>query len=305
MYAPRRPTVDTTVAGTAFLDEHGWSAPVAEGLGDFPRSELAWDYGFQQQPRKQPRVVAAAGCSVEEHSVALPQHVPQQQMPAPAGDVRQGTRAAASGAASTSGRAINGDGLLSSLCHQQIVEIDALLTRENKRMRAVLEDVRRRHAMALLATMERAASGRLRAAESEVDRAARRNAELEEKARQMEAECEAWMGVARSHEAVAAGLRATLDDQLLLRSQSPRAASAGGCKEGETAEDARSCCFEVPDAASKAAASSWCRSCGGGDACVLLLPCRHLCICVSCEAAVDTCPVCAADKNASLRVLLS
>ncbi|KAF8715456.1 hypothetical protein HU200_027107 [Digitaria exilis] len=294
MYAPRRPTVDTTVAATAFLDEHGWSAPVAEGLGDFPRSELAWDYGFQQQPRKRPRVVAAAGCFVEEHSVALPQQVVPQQ---------RGTRAAASGAASTSRGAINGDGLLSRLCRRHDAEIDALLTRESERMRAALEDARRRHAMALLATMQRAASGRLRAAEDELDRAARRNAELEEKARQVGAECEAWMNLARSHEAVAAGLRATLDDQLhLLQSQPPRApASAGGCEEGgDAAEDARSCCFEAASAA-----AALCRSCGGGGACVLVLPCRHLCLCVSCEAAVDACPVCAAHKNASLRVLLS
>uniref|UniRef100_A0A0A9GFL8 RING-type domain-containing protein n=1 Tax=Arundo donax TaxID=35708 RepID=A0A0A9GFL8_ARUDO len=120
----------------------------------------------------------------------------------------------------------------------------------------------------------------------------------------MGAEGQAYMGVAKSHEAVAAGLRATLD-QLLLRSP---------CGEGE-AEDARSCCFEAPagdafvDGAASvfraAAASRSCKACGGGEARVLLLPCRHLCLCRACEAAVDTCPVCAAAKNGSLHVLLS
>ncbi|CAN6234883.1 unnamed protein product [Urochloa humidicola] len=208
----------------------------------------------------------------------------------------QSRAAAGSGAASTSGRAAHS--ATHPLCDLG-GEIDALITLEAERMRAGLEEARRRHAGALLAAACRAAAGRARAAEAELERALRRNAELEEKARQVGAECQAWMSVARSHEAVAAGLRATLD-RLLLRQPSGGGAAAGG---GEAeAEDAQSCCFE---AATPAAAVGACRSCGGGEARVLVLPCRHLCLCRACEPGVEACPVCAAAKNAALLVLVS
>ncbi|KAK3154222.1 hypothetical protein QOZ80_2BG0187860 [Eleusine coracana subsp. coracana] len=253
------------------------------------------DDGFFEPRRKRARVgdVAGTGLIMEEgHDGSL---LPPLPAFTPATDVQQQScRVLCSVAASTSGRPSPASGLL-SLLYRHTVDIDALVRTENERLRAGLEAARRRHVRAVVSAVERAAAKRLRDAEAELERARARNAEMEERIRQASAEAQAWQGVARSHEAVAAGLRATIDQ--LLR-QTPCAVEGEG-----DAEDAQSCCFEQQQEGDDARARA-CKLCGDADACLLLLPCRHLCLCAACEPAVDACPVCAATKNASLHVLL-
>ncbi|XP_062223209.1 probable BOI-related E3 ubiquitin-protein ligase 2 [Phragmites australis] len=258
-------------------------------------------------PRKRARVGDASACLIlEGHGALLPPPVPMPQVFAPPGGVQ--SRVLCSGAASTSGRPASAapvsQGLLLHL-YRHSVEIDAFIRIENERLRAGLEEARRRHIRAVVSAVEHATARRLRDAESELERALLRNAELEEKLRQMSAEGQAWQGVAKSHEAVAAGLRATLDKLL----QSPCAGEGASARaEGDgDAEDAQSCCFEQDgdEASVERVRTRACKSCGEADACVLLLPCRHLCLCGECEAAVDACPVCAASKNGSLHLLLA
>uniref|UniRef100_A0ACD5UP87 Uncharacterized protein n=1 Tax=Avena sativa TaxID=4498 RepID=A0ACD5UP87_AVESA len=296
---------DRANGASLFIDELGGCAPAMGNtmLSDVPRSDLTCNdnnYNSAFVPRKRARVAAAAAASgfMDEGPRGVRTPAAAHGF-VPVGDMAN--RAMGSGVASTSGMIGNAagsvsQGLLSQL-YNQGMEIDAPVRVETERMCARLGEAWRRHARALVAAAERAAEGRLRAAEAALELARCQNAELEERLRQIGAEGQAWIGVAQSHEAVAAGLRATLD-QLL---QSPCAAGASD------AEDARSCCFETPahgadDAASNAPAA--CKACGQGGACVLLLPCRHLSLCRSCDATVDTCPVCAATKNASLHILL-
>ncbi|CAN6238270.1 unnamed protein product [Urochloa humidicola] len=324
-----RPMLDNAMSASAFLGE-----PAAAPAANAAFSDLTCIFNGNNAcaappppPAKRARVGGDAGliADLQQAHRALPPPPPQAQVFAAAGDVHQSSsRVLCSGAgvASTSGRpapaAAPTQGpqglLLSQLYRHGVVEVDALVRNENERLRAALQEARRRHVAALAAAAERAAARRVRAAEAELARAAARGAELEERLRQAAAEARAWRDAARGHEAVAAGLRAALDDLLAQQQRrSPPPRAAGGEGEGG-AEDAESCCFEATPQGDGAAtvapgggggtARAACVSCGGAAACVLVLPCRHLCLCPRCDTAVEACPVCAAAKNASLHVLL-
>lgn len=134
--------------------------------------------------------------------------------------------------------------------------------------------------------------------ESELENAKRRSSQLEEKLTQINAEIYVWFDAAKNNEAVAATLRTKLDQAI-----STVAEGSDGCN-GYEAEDAQSCCVEgSKDLAD--VARRWrriCGGCGGKEARVLLLPCRHLCLCKDCEPMTTTCPLCCSVKNASLEI---
>jgi len=219
--------------------------------------------------------------------------VAQHHSPAPAAVAAR--MADSSATASTSGRAAaaaasSADALVAELCHQG-AEVDAPVRAECERLRAGLEQARKRQRQALVRAAAAGAARALREKEAELGAARRRAAELEERLRQAAAESQAWCGLARSNEAAATGLHAALDT-LLLRGAGAGVAPAqpaveegfddsGAGLAGAAADDAESHCFVEAEAAgadtdaSSPAASRWpCRACGGGEASVLLLPCR-------------------------------
>ncbi|XP_031490579.1 probable BOI-related E3 ubiquitin-protein ligase 2 [Nymphaea colorata] len=223
-----------------------------------------------------------------------------------------------SGGTSTSGRSQTTTPFAQDLMaclYQQNDEIDALIRLQSERLRLGLEEKRRRHYRSLLSFLEQQIVKKLRDKDMELENARARNAELEEKVKQMSLENQIWQNVARNNEAIVANLKSSLE-RVLLQGMGQSREGYGDSEAIPSpagADDAQSCCFEgLEDVQARAAKENeelrhrrTCRVCRENETSVLLLPCRHLCLCKDCDSRLDCCPVCNAKKSASLQVYMS
>ncbi|CAI0450391.1 unnamed protein product [Linum tenue] len=183
---------------------------------------------------------------------------------------------------------------------QQQLDVDRLISHHMEKVRAELEDKRKRQARRIIQVIEEGMLKRLKAKEDEIDKIGKLNWALEEKVKSLCIENQIWRDLAQSNEATANALRSNLEQVL--------ADDAAALM-----DDAQSCCGsnddrrenedEAPESSNRS--SRMCRNCGKEESCVLLLPCRHLCLCSSCESGLHSCPICKSAKNASFHVNMS
>ncbi|KAE8726808.1 hypothetical protein F3Y22_tig00006172pilonHSYRG00008 [Hibiscus syriacus] len=189
---------------------------------------------------------------------------------------------------------------------RQREELDQFLQAQAKELRRTLSEKRNRHFHSLLVAAEESVAKRLREKEEKVEKVTRRNAELEARAAQLSVKAQVWQAKARAQEATAASLQAQLQQAMVgggaaVTQDSMRAEDglngAGGVQ-GQ-AEDAESA---YVDPERLAASGPSCKACWALAASVVLLPCRHLCLCTECDRVAQACPVCLAVRNSSVEV---
>ncbi|PSR91671.1 BOI-related E3 ubiquitin-protein like [Actinidia chinensis var. chinensis] len=188
---------------------------------------------------------------------------------------------------------------LTTQIRQQREEMEQFIQAQGEHLRRTIAEKRQRHYHALLGAAEETAARRLREKDAEVEKAARRNAELEVRATQLSAEARAWHAKARAEEATVASLQEQLKQAII-------SGGAGGvelgCAGGADAEDAESA--HVDPARVEFASGPSCKACRRRAASVVVLPCRHLSLCTDCGAVAQACPVCLAVRESSVEVFL-
>ncbi|KAK4843201.1 hypothetical protein QYF36_005256 [Acer negundo] len=188
-------------------------------------------------------------------------------------------------------------------------ELDQFLHAQGEQLRRTLAEKRQRHYRALLGAAEESLSRRLREREAEVEKATRRNVELEARAAQLSVEAHVWQAKARAQEATAASLQAQLQQAIMTGTVAAAADSRRGeeglmCT-GEAAEDAESAYVDPERVVSVSVSGPSCKGCRKRVASVVLLPCRHLSVCTECDRVVQACPLCFKLRESSVEVFLS
>ena len=202
-----------------------------------------------------------------------------------------------------------------------------------------LEEKRKRQARKIMEAIEVSVMKRLKVKEDEIEKIGKLNWALEEKVKSLCIENQIWRDLAQTNEATANALRSNLEQVLAQRGSAAAVDDDGTtvCPAGAAAavmDDAESCCGSSDECDDKNldenVVEGWrtlaggaqdkdmgcvsgnvgggrrlCRNCGNGESCVLILPCRHLCLCTVCGSTLHTCPICKSFKTASVNVNMS
>jgi E3 ubiquitin-protein ligase BOI-like protein len=185
---------------------------------------------------------------------------------------------------------------------------------QGEQVRQLLEEKRQRHCRQLIAAVELGFSRKLREKDLEAEKVKYQNQELLDRLQHLSAESINWQNKLRQSEQNVNLLRSSIQQAsqhqpyALNREQQ----SKEGCGDSEVDDCASSYVDDRIDAhartfnENKELREQWtCRVCRCKDVSMLLLPCRHLCLCKDCEGQLDACPLCRAPKNASVQVYMS
>ncbi|MQM07388.1 hypothetical protein Taro_040228 [Colocasia esculenta] len=279
--------------------------------------ESAPDFSTMRKRGRDPEAAAAAAgeeevmaptSSFQYSNVPMDKH--QRVFPAaPNGGIPTGSAGTSPSCSLLCFPADDPDSDLPFTMRKDLFELDLFLSAQMERVRAEMEQRRRRQWAGVARAVEDALQRVVRDKDEEIASVARRNSALEERVGVLAMEGQMWRALARTNEAAAAALRRDIE----LARQA--AGEAGGRRGGGApwadpeVGDSVSCCEvrreeEQEEVWDGGGGRRRCRVCRRAEVSTLVLPCRHLCLCGECDAATAACPLCGSQKSASIKVHL-
>ncbi|KFK41850.1 hypothetical protein AALP_AA2G179000 [Arabis alpina] len=195
------------------------------------------------------------------------------------------------------------DAELVSHLQQQQSEIDRFVTQQTETLRYELEARQRTQTRLLASAFQTAILRKMKAKDEEISRMGKLNWVLQERVKNLYVENQIWRDLAQTNEATANNLRSNLEQVLAQVDDFPVTGEV--IRKTVVEDDVESSCGSC-DGGDVAVVNGGCRRCGERTASVLVLPCRHLCLCTVCGTALlKACPVCDMVMNASVHVNMS
>ncbi|KAM3303909.1 putative BOI-related E3 ubiquitin-protein ligase 3 [Capsicum chacoense] len=214
----------------------------------------------------------------------------------------------ASGSMNTSTSVIMslGDNIKTEM-ERQKKEFDQYLKAQEETWARGVRDIKRRHMASLLTAVEKNVGTKLQEKDIELENINRKNRELVERMKQVAAEAQNWCYRAKCNESLVGILKMNLQ-------QAMQSAEQGKEGSGDNELDDAVSYIDPNDRLSILSGSGKCTStkkaiickvCRLKEVSILLMPCRHLCLCKDCEGLVSVCPICQLMTTASVEVFLS
>lgn len=174
---------------------------------------------------------------------------------------------------------------------------------QGERMRKLILEKIQMQQFQTLASVEEKIMRQIREKESEVEEINKKNSELEEQLKQLTMEVSTWQQRAKYNESLIDSLKYNLE-QLYAQRHDDRE----GCGDSEV-DDTASCRnkdtdLQLVSKRYKNMESMACKFCRVNEICMLLLPCRHLCLCKECESKLSFCPLCRSSKFIGMEIYM-
>ncbi|MBA0718051.1 hypothetical protein Golax_005818, partial [Gossypium laxum] len=160
-----------------------------------------------------------------------------------------------------------------------------------------IRDMKQRHMASFLAAIEKGISKKLREKDMELETMNNKNRELVERIKQVTAEAHNWHYRAKYNESVVNVLKSNLQQVISQGAQHGKEGFGDSEVDDATSYIDPNNFLSIPLGAAKCVSKGMkehiiCRACNAKEVSILLMPCRHLCLCKDCDLSINVCPVC-------------